>query len=161
MILRYFYSIKNNEIHFLQVEIGVQDVRNPVLVKMEVAASLTPANVFVLRDGKDFIAKTNAIKEHMEWIATKLANVQSVKDVTMFLENVYPALLELLAHSAEISVNVQIMEQLYAFIPRDNVSAHQIGMEILVKNIALLVMLMICATPNLWIQMFAFVPVIK
>ena len=60
-----------------------------------------------------------------------------------------------------INVNVQVMEQLCVYIQLDNVFVLQIGMEIPVNSIVPLVMLTTFVIPALWIQMFAFVQVIK
>ena len=60
-----------------------------------------------------------------------------------------------------INANAQLMEQLYVYTQRVNVSVHLIGMEILVKCTALLGMSTIHVIPRPWIQMFVFVQVIK
>ena len=60
-----------------------------------------------------------------------------------------------------INANVLQMGQLCAYIQLDNVSVHQIGMEIPVNSIVPLVMWTMFVIPALSIQMFAFVQAIK
>jgi len=91
----------------------------------------------------------------------KLANAQWVKDVIMYQENAYHVLQEHSELNVPINVNVQVMEQLCVYIQLDNVFVLQIGMEIPVNSIVPLVMLTTFVIPALWIQMFAFVQVIK
>jgi len=79
----------------------------------------------------------------------------------MFLENVYHVLQELLELSVPVNASAHQMEQHYVYTQRVNVSAHLIGMEILVKCIALLGMSTIHVIPRPWIRMFVFVQVIK
>jgi hypothetical protein len=91
----------------------------------------------------------------------KLANAQWVKDATMYQENVYHVLQEHSELNVPINVNVQLMEQLCVYIQLDNVFVLRIGMEKPVNSIVPLVMLTTFVIPALWIQMFAFVQVIK